>query len=119
MSTEAISDTTTNPISEYAKQVNDEKEQKRLAYEAAMQQLEQTQSIFKKIETAYINAKKASENGENIANFDSLKNNYNSALNSTTSASNSVDIRRSSYQDSIFFSGKINMQESIASAILG
>lgn len=108
----------TNPVSDYANKVREEEEQKRIAYEASMKQQEETENIFKKAESAYKYAKMNYENGKNVGNLNSLKSAYNSALANRISSENNSDILRSSYQDCIFFSAKINSQESIANAIL-
>lgn len=124
MGLESVNDTSanstvTNPVTDYANKINAEKEEKRIAYEAAMQQQEEAESIFKRVEAEYLSAKRDYDNGHNVDGFESIKSKYNSAFTSSSDASNLVSIKRSSYQDSIFFSGKINNLEAIASAILG
>lgn len=110
--------TVTNPVTDYANQVNEEKEQKRLEYEVAKQAEQNAESVFKKAEADYLAAKRQCDNGKNVFGFNSLKNKFSSALSSRTAASNWADIKRSSYQSSIFFAGKINNEEALANAIL-
>lgn len=101
-----------------ANEANAEKEAKRFAYEQAMQQL----SVMEQTKyTAYKNFKMAQaecNNNKNDSKYKVAQSKYASVCCNYSDANINADILRSSYQDSIFYSGRMNTCAILANSTL-
>lgn len=100
-----------------AQKADDEKEAKKEAYEIAMGKA----SVFERAKSkAYANLKYAQSRSKNgtSSELNYAKSAYNSACCSFTDADINVEVLRSSYQDSIFYSGKMDTCAILANSTL-
>ena len=108
----------TNPNTDFVKKIQLEKEEKGKVYEAAKEQEAIYIDSLWRAENEYNSVKAEYEkNGKTSSKYNQLRNKYISALSSRKNAEFNTDIARSSYQDSIFYAGKINNAAIIGNAI--
>lgn len=67
----------------------------------------------------YQSAQLSNKNGSSTSLLSETRSSYDSVLSQFSDASINVDVLRSSLQDSIFYSGKMNNSAGIANSVLG
>ena len=100
-------------VKSYTDKVNQEKADKKAAYEASMQSLDVYTQLKNKAMSKFKSAKSLFQQGKNTSEYNASKAEYTTACNSFTDAENNSDIKRSSYQTSIFYAAKINNATSL------
>lgn len=95
-----------------------EMQAKRVAYEASMRQLDIFTALKNKALSNFKSAQKNCPNQES-SEFQSAQAQYNSALSGYSDAEMDSDILRSSLNNSIFYTAKMNNSAIIANAALG
>lgn len=107
-----------NSIEDTAGKADAQMQTKAQEYEQAKLQESIYEALKNKTYVEFRAAKESSVKGKNQNKFNNIKSKYDSIMSQYTNASNLVDIKRSSYQDAISYSAKMNNSLSIAQSVI-